>query len=427
MKNPLYLLIVTLLALFICSPDLAVAQDDKPKAKRHPSYSLRGVDEPLSPDSVLNPNFVVSTESKISESSLWRSSYIPERLVGLDVGDVDGDGKNEMVYVTLRNVYVARYDGGAYTLLASFSLPDTATIISVDLYDTNMDGSSEIFVSAQKVGTAEANSHVLSYRGGKTVEVLASNVNYYVRVVGEEGKKVLVAQKPGTNGGETFSGKVFYASFSNGSISPNTKVDLPLGVDIYNFNIGELGAERALLTSYIRFPTEHLVLIDNTGGKVWESHDEYGGSSNHLERLSYGDNGRYLDYLPTRIVIADIDKDGANELIVAKNNLGGSRLFKNLRSFNSGAIEARKFVNLSLIPFFNSANLLPGPAVDYQLVDFDNNGSKDLVVAVVIEPGSGMMKDARSIIFSYNNLYNVDPGAAPPTPGATPVSSPPKN
>ncbi|MDR2406106.1 MAG: VCBS repeat-containing protein [Deltaproteobacteria bacterium] len=390
-----------------------MAQTEKPKAKRHPSYSLRGVDEPLNPDSILNPNFVVSTESKISETSLWRSSYIPERLVGLDVGDVDNDGKNEMVYVTTRNVFVARYDGTTYTLLANFSLPANSTIISVDLFDANMDSRKEIFVSAQKVGTSEANTHVLAYTGGKTLDVLASDINYYVRVVGAVDRKILVSQKPGTNIGESYSGGVFYSSFHNGKISANSKVNLPLGVDIYNFNIGELGSERVSLTSYIRFPTEHLVLIDTGGGKVWESHDEYGGSINRIERLTTGDGGKNNDYLPTRIIYADIDKDGTNELIVAKNNLGGTRLFKNLRSFNSGSIEARKFVNLSLIPFFNSANLLPGPAVDYQLADFDNNGTQDLVVAVVIEPGSGMMKDARSIIFSYNNLYTVQPTATP--------------
>jgi hypothetical protein len=412
MKKSLFSLITLLLVLFVCTPVLLQGQDEKPRAKRHPSYSLRGVDEPTNPDSLLNPNFLVSTESKIAESSLWRSSYIPERLVGLDVGDVDNDGKNEMVYVTNRNVYLAKFDGNNLTQLANFALPVNSTIISVDLYDSDMDSRREIFVSAQKNGTAEANTHVLSYNGGKTLAVLASDVNYYVRVIGVEGKKVLVAQKPGTNASETFSGSVAYASFSNGAISINSKVDLPLGVNIYNFNMGDLGAEHLNLTSYIRFPTEHLVLIDTGGGKVWESHDEYGGSTNHIERLTYGDNEQNNDYLPTRILFADIDNDGANELIVAKNNQGGSRLFKNLRSFNSGSIEARKFVNLSLIPFFNSAHLLPGAAADYQLADFDNNGTKDLVVGVVIEPGGGM-SSARSIIFSYNNLYNVQPSATP--------------
>ncbi|MDR2340168.1 MAG: VCBS repeat-containing protein [Deltaproteobacteria bacterium] len=440
MKTLPKILIASLLAILFGLPGLALAQapekadpkadpkpapqGEKPRAKRHPSYSLRGVDEPISPDSVLNPSFVVSTEYKIAQSSIWRSSYIPERLVGLDVGDVDGDGKNEMVYATRRNVYVSRLDGGTYTVLANFAIPDNTTIIALDVFDANMDGRKEIFVSAQKPGTAEANSHVLAYNGGKTLEVLGKNINYYLRAVGEEGKKSLIAQKPGTSTSESYSGGVFYASFDGGRISTSSKLNLPLGVDIYNFNMGTLGEERMQLTAFIKFPTEHLNLVDSGGGKVWESHDEYGGSINHIERLNYGDNNRNLDYLPTRIIIGDIDMDGTNEVIVAKNNLGGTRLFRNLRSFNSGSIEARKFVNLSLIPFFNSGNMQQGPAVDYQLADFDNNGTKDLVIAIVIDPGSGMMRDARSIIFSLNNLYVVNPEDTPPAPVATPAAIP---
>jgi hypothetical protein len=429
MKKLPTLLFLAILSVLVGLPALLQAQDqpERPRAKRHPSYSQRGLDEPPPQDSILNPNFVVSNEYKLAQTSVWRSPYIPERLVALDVGDVDKDGKNEMVYSTLRNVYVTRYQDGVFTQLATFAMPVNTTIISLDLFDADMDGAKEIFVSAQKPGTSEANSHVLAYRGGKTLDVVAKNINYYVRVVGEEGKKSLVAQKPGSGPSETYSGGVFYASLDGGDISLGSKVNLPLGVNIYNFNIGTLGADMMPLTAIIRFPTEHLRLEDMGGGLVWESHDEYGGSINHITLQSLGESSRNLEYLPTRIVIADIDKDGTNELIVAKNNLGGSRLFRNMRSFNTGSIEARKFANLSLLPFFNSGNLQQGPSVDYQLADFDNNGEKDLVIAIVIDPGSGVMRDARSIIFSLNNLYTVQPGEEPanpppPTPGVLPTS-----
>lgn len=395
-----------------------MAQDERQPnvpERRHPTYNLRGLDQPQSPTSpTLNPNFVVTPESRIAEDSLWRSGYITERLVGLDVGDADNDGLNELVYVTVQNVYVTRYVGGNYTQLAAYKLPENSRAISVDVFDVDGDGTNEIVVSGQNDQTHQANSFIFNYRGGNSLDVVASGINYYLRVIGPANSRVLVAQKPGTTGGTSFSGAPHYASFANGKVVMGTRVDLPPQVNIFNFNQGTLGSERLFLTSYIKFPTEHLVLTDATGGKVWESHDEYGGTINHINQIAYGDNGRSLEYLPARILIADIDQDGNNEVIVAKNNLGGSRLFRNLRSFNSGTIEARKFSNLSLIPYFNSGNLLPGPAVDYQLADFDNNGSLDLVVAILIEAGSGMLEGSRAIIFSYNNLYVVQP----PTPSA---------
>jgi hypothetical protein len=329
-------------------------------------------------------------------------------MVGLDVGDVDADGRNELAYATLRNVYVYRLSGTEYTQLASFKMPDNARSISLDLFDTDGNGRKEIIVTAQNDNTHAANTQILSYDGSKELKVVAGGINYYLRVVGPEGGRYLVAQKPGAAGGEIYGGPVYNASVSGGRVSTAGKVQLPANVNIFNFNTGDVGIDRMRLTSSIKFPTEHLMLTEVTGEKVWESHDEYGGSINYLNLYAYGGSDRNVEYLPTRIIIADIDRDGANELIVAKNSMGGSRLFRNLRSFNAGAIEARKFTNLSLVPYFTNSNLLPGPAVDYQLADFDNDGTKDLVVGILIEAGSGMMEEARSIIFSFNNLYVVE-------------------
>ncbi|MDR1313509.1 MAG: VCBS repeat-containing protein [Deltaproteobacteria bacterium] len=418
-----YLIPALALLLLSAGPGTALAQDP-PAQRRHPTYTLLGRDADQVPaESVLNPNFVVSNASRMAEGSLWRSGYLPERMVGLDVGDVDGDGKNELAYATLRNVYVYRLEGSTYTQLATYKMPDNARSVAVDVFDLDGNGRKEIIVTAQNDSTHAANTQILSFDGSKELKLLAGGINYYLRVIGPENGRALVAQKPGTAGGEIFSGAVYYASFSGGKISTAGKIALPQNVNIFNFNIGEIGLDRMRLTSSIRFPTEHLILTEPTGEKVWESHDEYGGSINYLNLYAYGDSGKNVEYIPTRILLSDIDRDGANELIVAKNSMGGTRLFKNLRSFNAGAIEARKFTNLSLVPFFTNTNLMPGPAVDYMLADFDNNGSKDLVVGIIIEPGSGMMEEARSIIFSFNNLYTVDAG---PQPAGAPAAQPPR-
>ncbi|MDR2349449.1 MAG: VCBS repeat-containing protein [Deltaproteobacteria bacterium] len=392
-----------------------------PEERRHPKYALTGLDNLIGPETTsLNPGFVISNDAKLAEGSIWTGSYIPDRLVGLDIADVDSDGLNEVVYATVRNVYLSRYFGGEFVQLASYSLNKTTRVVSVDLYDTDGDGRREIIVSAEVDTNHNASSSILSYDGSKELKSLASGIPYFLRVVGQEGSRVLVAQKAGSSPSDTYGGGVHYASFSKGKLSTSSVFELPFQVNIYNFNVGDLGKDRTRLVANIKFPTEHLVLSDFGGGKVWESHDEYGGTTNFIELFPFGDSARRREFLPSRILIADIDMDGANELIVAKNSQGGSRLFKNLRSFNSGVIEARKFSNLSLVPFFTTGTILslPGGAADYQIGDFDNNGTKDLVVAVVIEDGSGLLDESRSILYSFNNLYVV-PGNAP---GATPAS-----
>jgi hypothetical protein len=391
--------------------------DDPPK--RHPAYSLLGRDKPPA-DSPLNPNFVVSTEANIKEGSLWRSSYIPDRLVGLDVADLDRDGRNELVYVTPHNVYLGRRNGPVLEQLATYKTDDNIIIVSVDFFDVDNDGRKEIILSAQ-YNDQTASSLIVSFDGSKELKLLAKNIPWYLRVTGSAGQKRLTGQKPSTASNEPYSGKPHYVEYKEGKIVSQSIVQLPRFVNLYNFNVGTLGPQNTRLVATVKSTDEHLTLYDTGGGKVWESHDDYAGTANYISLPTHREQSQNLEFLPSRIIIDDIDRDGMNEIIVAKNNQGGVPFMKNLRSFNSGIIEARKFTNLSLVPFFNSANLLPGPAVDYVFEDFDNNGTKDLVVGVVIEAGSGMMRDGRSVIVGYIDLYSQQPEAEE---AAQPASQP---
>ncbi|MDR3205207.1 MAG: VCBS repeat-containing protein [Deltaproteobacteria bacterium] len=406
------------LSLFIVSASIA----DDQKKLRHPSYSLLGYNPPA--DSPLNPNFIIAQEAKMAHGALWNGGYISERLVGLDVGDATGDRSNDLVYASLNNVYLARRVGDGLEQLANFNVPPSLRILSIDFFDINGNGVNEILVSCQKNG-AGASSYILAYEPGqKTLKIVSEFVPWYLRVYGPSGQKKLAVQKSGTTTSVAYSGDVLSASVSQeGKVVTSGRLPLPFGVNLYNFNIGRIGPQGQDFIAAVTFPDEHLKLFSGPSRDeiVGESPDEYCGTINYINMTTSPENGRDLEYLPSRILFADIDSDGANEVIVAKNKQGGIPFMKNLRAFNGGIIEGMKFANLSLTPFFSSANLLPGPAVDYQLADLDNNGTKDLVVGVVIAPGSGMMETGRSVIVSYSNLYSRDTQSPAPTQEAKKV------
>ena len=395
-KFAMLALIITLVV-----PGLAGAQEKT--EKRHPSYTMTGRDNPP-PDSPLNPNFVVAEESRLSESGFWRSPYIPESLVGVCVADITGDGRNEVIYASARNVYVARVDGQNLAQIARYAVPITENVVSLDTLDVNGDGQIEIIISGQD-SNFNACSTILSLNG-EELTPLARGIPWYLRVVGHPNGRFLAGQKSSTSRSSVFTGSVMRMKFDGSKVSSQGAVGLPPFINIYNFTIGRLGSSGTQMVAAIKWPTEHVFLFEGTN-QAWESREEYGGTMNRLESAGSGSDTNNREYLPSRLLIADIDGDGQNELIVAKNDRGGIPFMSNQRGFTSGVMQAFKYSNMSLTPFFRTRTL-PGPAIDYALADFNNNGTLDMVVAVVTEQKSGMMKEGRSVIVAYEISARAD-------------------
>lgn len=390
-------------------PALGARAEESPA--RHPSYNLIGRDAPTV-QSPLNPNFVVAEEAHLRESGFWRSSYITGSLVGLAVADLDLDGANEVVYATAGTIVVSRFTSGALTQLAQHRLPPTQRLVSVDVLDIDGDGRPEIIASAQDENNAPA-SLILKFDGGLTP--LAQKLPWYLRVIGQSGGRFLAGQKAATDASRVFSGRVQRLAWTGSGVAGQGPVGLPDHVNLFNFVLGPLGDGGSPMTAAIRFPSEHLFLYENKN-RAWESREEYGGTMVYLAPQNYKEAGdRKREFLPTRLLIADLDGDGRNELIAAKNDRGGVPFMNNQRGFTSGSIQAFKYANLALNPFFRT-RVLPGPAVDFQLADFNNNGTLDLVAAVVTEQKSGLMQEGRSVIVAYELTPAGGEAAAPPAP-----------
>lgn len=396
MKLSFLVSLTAFVALLVWSlPAVTVA--DTTSKTRHPSYNLMGRDTLPSADSVLNPNFVVAEEAHLTESGFWRSGFLNESLVGLTVTDIDGNGLQEIIYASNSNVYVGRVEGEKLIQLVKYPVSLTESILSVDALDLTGDGRPEIIISIINDSNAAASS-ILSYSDGKLTP-LVTRIPWYLRVVGAPGGYFLAGQRASTDIISTYSGSVMRMEYKDGRVRSAAPVSIPPFINIFNFTLGRLGNSGIQMVAAIKLPSEHLFLFEGSN-QAWESRDEYGGTMNYLEPQGVTDGNRKREFIPSRILIADIDRDGQNELIVAQNDRGGVPFMSNQRSFSGGTIQAFKYSNLSLTPFFRTRRL-PGPGVDYHLADINNDGIQDLVVAVVTEQKSGMMKEGRSVIVAY--------------------------
>ena len=105
-------------------------------------------------------------------------------------------------------------------------------------------------------------------------------------------------------------------------------------------------------------------------------------------------------YLQQRIFIADLDKDNQNEVIVVNNFDVTRGLFRRVRKYTSGNFEALVWDNVGLRAKWKTRKF-SGYISDYDVDDFDNDGTAELVFAVVAQSG-GPLSDPKSYFVSWS-------------------------
>lgn len=378
-----------------------VSSEPTPAYRRHPDYLLTGPEgqKMMSP---LNPNFIMAVGGDEREGAFWRSPTLNLEISGMSVADLDGDGKNEIVYASNNAVYVVRFENGALVPVDKYQGTTADNFLTLDVADVNGNGVPEIFISNQQA--IQAASLVLEFSGGKLVPVVV-RAPYYFRVISDPSGKILVGQKGGTL--NRFFGGVFRMGFSGGQYVPEQPLQLPENANIFNFALVSF-TEGGILNVPIINSSERLVIQSLSGEELWVSKDRFCARATYMEEKHSDieadkgtrDSGPVRYFVPTRVMVEDLNEDGEKEVIVADNEstVTGS-MFTKWRSFKRGALQSLSFKNMSLRQNWRSREL-PGALTDYLVADYNNDGRRDLVVAVVMRASSGV-EAARSAIVAY--------------------------
>ncbi|MCX5826728.1 MAG: FG-GAP-like repeat-containing protein, partial [Deltaproteobacteria bacterium] len=94
----------------------------------------------------INPDFLSGGQPR-DKKSFWMSQKYPTNYKGLDVGDVNGDGLNEIVVIDENSVYIYQRKGNDCLLLQKISYGKYNNFVGVDIADLNNNGVKEIIVS----------------------------------------------------------------------------------------------------------------------------------------------------------------------------------------------------------------------------------------------------------------------------------------
>jgi TolB-like protein len=337
-----------------------------------------------------------------TEFEVWKSPKFHAEIKSLAIGDVLGDKQNQLVMINDNSVSLYRFVAGKLELIDEFICEMDHTPIRVDVADINQNGRAEIFVTNLYHDKTLLKSFVLEWDGSKLVKI-AQDADWYFRVMTVPGKKpVLLGQQRGMT--ELFSRGIHQLVWMNGAYAESSLADAPRGLSLYAFTSGnalnEGKEETVALTTDLR-----LRVFSQTGDMEWTSAERFTGGGGYMpypadvndSKSGELRNKRY--YLPQRLIISDIDKDGKNEVILINNKDFAKNLLPNLRVFKSGHVECLQWEGLAFGSKWRTTEV-SGQISDMVVGDLNNDGVDEIVYAVVDTPGFAF-KNASSYLVSW--------------------------
>lgn len=328
-----------------------------------------------------------------------KSMTLNFEIKGLDVGDVDGDKRNEVVIIDNNTLYIFKYDGDKLNLFQKIEHGYEHNFLTLDVADVNRNGFAEIIVTSMVDDNLR--SFILEYEEGKFRKII-EKANWFFRALDhpKEGH-LLMGQQQGSDG--IFSGPIYKMVWRKKSFEKGPKMPFPKETIIFGITLANIRSQETLDILMLD-DSDRLRIVAPDGKYLWNSKNRFGGTINFYETRKKQDPSfrepvlLWRVYIPGRIVIRDLDGDGLNEVIVNRNQSSTMRLFEKIRSFDKGEIHDLVWDDGALTTNWKTREV-NGYISDYQIKDLDNDGEEELVVAAVNLGGIMDRKGTSNILF----------------------------
>ena len=372
-----------------------------------PAQPSSGYDHRMDPNKMVKDGVVQDKDAQMARSQnailsgqFWKSQSFKEYLTGIAIGDVDGDGRTEVVLSSKNGLYIYRFVDNRLTKVATLLEKTKNTIVSIDVADINGNGYPEIFVSALGPNLNVMTSAVYEF-DGKTYKAIVKDSPYFYRVTKPYGdmvvRPVLLAQL-GTTLESPYERTFYELTWNNGDYHIARTMRIHRGQNVLGFSMGTFNRDGAEM--FVGYDTsDYLNMFGADGRFVWKGNEHLGGRhvNMNLRETSVNETENYR-YLPMRTLGVDMNGDGSPEIITVKNERISE--FLSFRSFTSGQLQILNWDGLGM-DLIASSRKLSGMVTDFALGDFDNDGQKEIAVLHIIETGSIAFTTARAVLIVY--------------------------
>jgi hypothetical protein len=284
------------------------------------------------------------TNTTKRQRGVWQSEELNILGIGMGVGDVDGDGQNEIIIVDPGKLYVYRVADNKLTKMAEYSA-GSLEIKAVDVAKIRKQGPARIYVTAQNRGSIA--SFVLEFRNGALAPVV-SDFPYYLRVINYPTYgPLLLGQQKGQR--RSYEGPIYRLVDKGNELEVQERFGIPLKIPVFGFAIGDLeGKRKPLIAAYDR--NDHIRVYTPGGKRLFISTDYYGGTDvilrmhgpeqkskeGTLDDPSMGQEG----YCRPRMMTTDFQGDSGQQILALTHSSRTLRILSRTKMLEEGQVLA---------------------------------------------------------------------------------------
>ncbi len=256
---------------------------------------------------------------------------IPVDMRAMAVGDVNGDGDDEILVLTSWGLQLFSTKDNAIKQIADAKLPSTIVSHAVNLADLDGDGKDEIYISG--TDGLYVSSMIMKYEATGGLQIVTQYIPWYLRPLFVPGKGwQLAGQKRGVERINLVSPGVYLVSFdAEKKIIQGERLALPASVNLFDFVYADLDGDGFYETIVVD-QKEKLRVYTPGNELMWVSQKNFASSKiylgpsrgdatlkNSMRNFSPDEDAeRDLIFVPARIIVTDINKDGKEEIVVSE-------------------------------------------------------------------------------------------------------------
>jgi len=289
---------------------------------------------------------------QVSAQGVRRTTEIPLKMLAMVVGDADGDGSTELILLTESGLRVYAFIGRKASEIAKIKFTGSIRVHAINMADLDNDGKKEIYLSATK----DLNVSSLIMEWDKTAGFTTTRqyIPWYIRPVDHPDRGLILAGQRRGSGRTDFVKKgVFQLAVNDkGAFAAAGEIALPGSVNLFDFTYADIDGDK-IFEKIVIDQNEKLKIYDQENGLIWVSSQQYGGSKTYIgPTMGVGvdrnkntslsaneDSDRDLFFVPGRITVVDLDKNGRQDIVAVSNvDVSASNWFNRLRLYDGGVI-----------------------------------------------------------------------------------------